>query len=134
MKAIESPRIWEFINYILEESNLKQHRDTHISLTITTEDVAWIILQSLFESIELEVYQLLDNAPDKDLESFKLYKTKCMERFKKFFDICDQIGIKKESIIEIAQMRTVVERAELNSINELISQLSPEDDSNDDKA
>ena len=127
MDKIASPRSWQLISYILEESNIKEHRDKEVSLNLTMEDFIWMTIQAFNESIDLEVYEFLNNTSDADNNQFILYKTKALERFRKLFDACDQIGIKKESIVEIGQLRIIGEYSQLNEVNDIISEILGEE-------
>lgn len=130
MDKIKSPRNWEPINYILEESSLKDHRDKEVSLNITIEDYIWMTLQAFYEAVDYESYEFLNNAADSDNQLFRLYKVKAIERFRKLFDACDQIGIKPESIIEIGKVRMLAETVELNQINDIIASILDDDTNN----
>ena len=123
-KEIKSNRLWEYIDYILKETKLFNKKDEEVSINITYADLVWILLNALFECIELEQYEFLDGGQDKDIHGYKMYKTKASERFNKLFNALNKNGVNMSPIIEIGHIRSIIEFAELNNINDILRELA----------
>lgn len=118
---ITSPRLWEMVRYILEESLiLEDEKDTIIKIPIKKEDLIYMLLFSLFYAIEQDVYTSLEKGIDKETREFKLEATKATDRLARLLEIAKQIGVNERIFTHIAKIRQEIEFAELRTVNDII--------------